>query len=102
MPQDVYARIKNNPQFDELVNSRSRFAWLLSIIMLSIYFGFILAIAYAPGLLGTPVAEGRVTTIGLPIGVGVILSAIVLTGIYVWRANSRYDEMTRKIIEDSK
>lgn len=102
MSQDIYARIQNNPKFHELVNSRSRFAWLLSAIMLTIYFAFILVIAYAPGLFGTPLAEGRVTTIGLPIGVGVILSAIALTGIYVYRANSRFDELTREILKDSK
>ncbi len=45
---------------------------------------------------------GGVTTIGIPIGLGVILSAFILTGIYVARANSTYDELTRKIIEKVK
>ena len=33
-----------------------------------------------------------VTSVGIMIGLIVILSAFVLTGIYVLRANSRFDE----------
>lgn len=102
MQNDAYAKIKANPKFQELVASRSAFAWVLSILMLVIYFGFIFVIAYAPGVLGTPLTAGGVTTVGFPVGVAVILSAIALTGIYVYKANSQYDELTRQILEESK
>lgn len=101
MSTDAYARIRNNPKFQELVAKRTSFAWMLSIIMLVIYFGFILIIAFAPTFLGTKLGSG-VTTIGFPIGVGVILSAIVLTGLYVRKANGEYDELTRQILEECK
>ena len=65
--------------------------------MLVIYFGFVLTIAFDPKLLGTPLSEGSVTTIGIPIGIGVIVSAFILTGIYVRRANGEFDELTAKI-----
>lgn len=45
--------------------------------------------------MGTPVAG--VVTLGFPVGVGVILSAIVLTGVYVFRANTRYDALERQV-----
>jgi uncharacterized membrane protein (DUF485 family) len=70
--------------------------------MLVIYYGFIFLIAYDPGFLGTPISEGGVTTIGFPIGVGVILSAILLTAIYVYRANGEFDDLTRQLIEGTK
>ena len=95
-------KIRQNPMYAELVRKRSAFAWFLSALVLVIYYGFILVIAFAPKFLGTPIAEGGVTTIGLPIGVGVILSAIALTGIYVYRANGEFDELTKKLIEGSK
>lgn len=101
MQHDAYAKITNNPKFQELVAKRSTFAWALSIIMLAIYFGFILVIAYAPKFLGTSITGG-VATWGFPIGVGVIVSAIALTGIYVWKANSDFDELTRQILEECK
>jgi uncharacterized membrane protein (DUF485 family) len=96
-----YESITRNPKYQELVEKRSSFAWTLSIIMFCIYFGFILLVAYAPGFLGTPLGTG-VMTIGIPIGLAVILSAIVLTGLYVRRANAEYDTLTRSIVEESK
>jgi uncharacterized membrane protein (DUF485 family) len=36
-------------------------------------------------------------TMGMPIGLGVILFTIVITGIYVRRANSEFDDLTEEI-----
>lgn len=102
MKQELVDRIKNDPDFLKLVSERSRFAWILTIIMLVIYFGFVLIIAFDPSFLGTPLFEGSVTTIGIPIGVGVILSAFILTGLYVRRANGEFDELTRRIKAKAK
>lgn len=98
---DFVERVKRDPQFQELVSRRSRFAWILSGTMLVIYFGFIFIIAFAPKVLGTPIGGG-VTTVGIPVGLFVIVSAFVLTGIYVRRANSDFDPVTRQIIERAK
>lgn len=97
MKQELVDRIKTDPDFHYLVQTRSKFAWTLTIIMLIIYFGFVLVVAFNPSILGTPLFVGSVTTIGIPIGVGVIISAFILTGIYVRRANSEFDELTAKI-----
>ena len=101
MNQDVFDRVKGNRRYQELVAKRTRFAWLLSAAMLVIYFGFIFVIAFAPKSLGTPIGSG-VTTIGIPLGLFVIVSAFVLTGIYVHRANTEFDAITREIVEDIK
>lgn len=95
-------RIKSDPQFKELVRKRSAFAWTLSLLMVVIYFGFVLTVAFDKQLLGQPLFPGSVTTIGIPLGLGVIISAFVLTGIYVARANSAFDELTKQIIEKVK
>lgn len=97
MKQEMVDRIKNDPDFIQLTRERSSFAWTLTIIMLVIYFGFVLTIAFDPKLLGTPLSAGSVTTIGIPVGVGVIISAFILTGIYVRRANTEFDELTARI-----
>jgi uncharacterized membrane protein (DUF485 family) len=93
--------IQHDPNYQELVRRRSSLGWMLSIAMMVIYFGFILLVAYAPKFLGTPVGDG-VTTIGIPIGLCVILLAFVLTGIYVSKANSSYDVLIRRIVEGSR
>lgn len=97
MKQEMVDRIKNDPDFLQLVSERSKFAWTLTIIMLVIYFGFVLVIAFDPKLLGTPLSANSVTTVGIPVGIGVIISAFILTGVYVRRANSEFDELTAKI-----
>ena len=94
-------RILNNPKFQELVAKRSAFAWTLSIAMLVIYFGFILLVAFGKSFLGTPIGSG-VTTWGIPVGVFTIVSAFILTGIYVYRANGEFDELNRQILEETK
>ena len=93
--------MKRDPRFRDLVARRTRFAWSLSAAILVIYFGFIFIIAFAPGALGTPLGDG-VTTVGIPIGLIVIVSAFVLTGIYVYRANSEFDALTQQIIEETR
>jgi len=95
-------KIRNNPKFRELVSKRTRFAWTLSVIVLVMYFGFIALIAFDKALLAAPLAAGLNMTVGFPLGVGVILGAIILTGIYVYRANGEFDELNRQIIEESR
>ncbi|MBV1775038.1 DUF485 domain-containing protein [Burkholderiaceae bacterium DAT-1] len=102
MEHDLIASIKANPKFAELVHKKTSLGWTLSIIMLFIYYGFILLIAFNPQFLGTPVSEGSTMTIGIPVGVGVILSAFVLTGFYVKRANSEFDDLTRQVVEETR
>ncbi len=97
----LLARIKSDPQFHELVRRRSRLAWLLTLLMISVYFGFVLLIAFNKELLGKSLFGG-VTTVGIPLGLGVILSAFILTGIYVLRANSTFDDLLKSIVERVK
>jgi uncharacterized membrane protein (DUF485 family) len=95
-------RIRQDPQFDQLCRSRSQLAWTLSAIVLVIYIGYILLVAFGGDFLATPLVAGGVTTIGIVIGVGVILSAIVLTAIYVWKANTTFDDLTHRVLEETK
>ena len=93
--------IKSDPQFHNLVRARSRLAWLLSLLMVLIYFGFVLLIAFDKELLGKSLFGG-VTTVGIPVGLGVIFSAFLLTGAYVAVANSTFDDIMKRIIERVK
>jgi len=92
-------RIKNNPKYQELVSKRSSFGIVLAVLMLVIYYSFIMVIAFTPDVLGTPLGEG-VTTIGIPVGIIIIFSAFILTGVYVKRANGEFDELTQSIKDE--
>ena len=102
MNKELVEKIKNDPNYQELVSKRSSFAIKLSIAMLVVYFTFILTIAFNPSALGTPISSDSVTTIGIPIGIVVIIFAFVLTGIYTKRANGEFDDLNNKIKESVK
>ncbi len=101
MSQHVYDRVKANPKFAELVQKRSSFAWGLSIIMLVVYYAFILVIAFSPATFGQKIGSG-VTTVGIPVGFGIIVLAFILTGIYTKRANGEFDDLTNQIKEEAR
>jgi uncharacterized membrane protein (DUF485 family) len=90
MEADRLTAIAADPRYRALVRRRDRFAWTLSVIVLTAYFGFILLVAFDKPLLAAPIAGGA-TSLGIPIGLGVILLSIVLTGVYVRRANGVFD-----------
>lgn len=102
MNKDLVQRIKNNSDYQELVSKRTSFSIKLTLLMLSVYFAFILTIAFNPSLLGTPLSSDSVTTIGIPLGIAIIIFAFALTGIYTQRANSEFDDLTNKLKESLK
>ena len=94
-----HQRILSHPKFQELVRTRSGFAWTLAVAMLVIYLGFILLVAFARDLMALKIGDG-VTSLGIVLGLVVIVSAFLLTGIYVQRANSRFDDLTRDLTKE--
>ena len=101
MSSDIAKKVRANPKFAELVHRRTKLATTLTIAMLVVYYGFVLLVAYAKPFLATPIGAG-LTTIGVTLGVGVILAAFVLTGIYVAKANKDFDTLTAQIVEETK
>lgn len=94
-------RISETETYRQLVRERSRLAWTLTAIMLVVFFGYILLIAFDRSFLAQPIGSGT-TTLGIPLGIGVILTGIALTWIYVARANQRFDALTRQLVEESE
>jgi uncharacterized membrane protein (DUF485 family) len=97
--KDTIEKIKANPSYQKLVTTRSTFAWTMTIIMFVVYYSFILFIAFSPETLGTSIG-GSITTWGIPVGVGIILFAFVMTGIYVKRANNEFDSLLDDVKKD--
>lgn len=97
MNKELVDKIKANPDYQELISKRSSFSIKLSIAMLVVYFTFILTIAFNPSALGTPLSDTAVTTVGIPVGIAIIIFAFILTGIYTKRANGEFDDLNNKI-----
>lgn len=101
MEPGVEEKIQADPRFRALVRRRARFCWGLAGLMLAVYYGFILIVAFAPSLLGTPLGATAVTTVGIPVGIAIILLAFALTAVYIRRANRDFDRANREILRDA-
>ena len=96
MEQDLAQRIASHPKYQELKAKRTRFGWWLTLAMMVVYYGFILLVAFDKELLSRRLGDG-VMTLGIPVGFGVIVFTIVITAIYVRRANSEFDDLSADI-----
>ncbi|APW47542.1 DUF485 domain-containing protein [Rhodoferax antarcticus] len=96
MQDDLIQRVVSHPKYQELKAKRSSFGWTLTWAMMIVYYGFIALIAFDKSFLAQRIGSG-VTTIGIPIGFGVIVFTVIITAIYVRRANNEYDDLTAEI-----
>jgi len=99
---DSYLQIRNNPKFISLVAKRNRYSFIMTSLMMIVYFGYILLIAFNKEWLATKVAPGMVMTIGIPMGLGVIIFTIVITIIYVRRANTEFDTEAAQVLKEAQ
>ena len=99
MEDDLVRKVTANPKYQKLVRTRTSYGWTLTIMMLIVYYGYIALIAFDKELLAVRLGEG-VMTVGIPVGLGVIAFTIIITGIYVRRANSEFDTLTAEIVKE--
>ena len=100
MRDERLARVAADPRYAALLRRRGGFTVWLTAVMLLAYFGFVLAIAFDKALLARPLVAGGVTSLGIPVGLGLILLAILLTGLYVRRANAEYDAVITALVRE--
>lgn len=93
-------RIRSHPLYQVLRTKRNRLGWTLTVAMLIVYYGYVALIAFNKAFLAQPIGTG-VTTLGIPIGVAVIVFTVAIVGYYVRRANSEYDTLTARILKDA-
>lgn len=99
MEDDLVQRIAANPQYQELKAKRTRLGWTLSGLMMLVYYGFIVLVAFDKAFLAQRLGQG-VMTVGMPVGLAVIVFTIVITAYYVRRANGEFDALTERITKD--
>ena len=101
MSSHLYQKVRANPRFAELAARRSRFALLLSAIVLVSYYALMMLVAFAPQVLRTPISEGATLTIGVPIGAVIIIGSWLLTGWFVSRSNGEFDQINQQIVQEA-
>jgi cation/acetate symporter len=97
----MYQRMRANPKFRELVARRSRFAWSLAAIVLVLFYGFVLTVAFNPLALGQPFFSGGRLTVGVLAELFMFIFFWVLIALYVRRANTEFDALTQEIVKEA-
>lgn len=95
----MYERMRANPKFQELVTKRTRFAVSLAAIVLIMFYGFVMVVAFNPVALGQPVSEGSMLTVGVAVELFMFIFFWALTAVYVKRANTEFDALTQEIVK---
>jgi len=89
--------ILNDKDFQSLSSQKNTISVILTILELVLYFGFIALIAFNKPFLASKISGA--ISIGIPIAVATIFLSWVLTGIYIYWANSKYDVLVKKVKE---
>jgi uncharacterized membrane protein (DUF485 family) len=79
----------------QLSRQRWRLAIALSAVVVVVYFGFVLLIAFNKALVATLIAPGL--SLGILLGALVIVAAWVVTWVYVRWANSHFDRRVQEL-----
>src|SRR6202158_536169 len=99
MPKSTHEMLEA-PAFKQLVRGKRLISIILTIVLFIVYYGYILLIAANKPFLAQKI--GEYTTLGIPIGVGVIVAAWVLTAIYVVWANRVHDVEVSRLLDEMK
>ncbi len=82
-------------EFKQMVSRRWAVSVALTAVLFVVYYGYIVLIAVNKPFMAQRI--GEVTTLGIPLGVAVILLAWVLTAVYVVWANRTHDVEVRRL-----
>ena len=102
MSSEMYQRMRGNPKFQELVRRRGRFATVMSIAVLTLFYGYFLLVAIRPGALGGPLRTGGQLTVGVAIELALFAIFWIFTGIYAHKANTEFDALTQEVVAEAQ
>ena len=100
--EELYRRIDADPEFHALSRRRSRLSWALTAVVALSFYSWIFVIAFRPAWFAQTLGPETVLTVGVAAGIGVIVLAVTLTGVYIWQANQHFDAQNRKIVAHAK
>ncbi len=93
--------ISKNPKYQKLVRTRNFYGWSLTAVMMLVYYGYIYLVAFKRDYLAQTLGDS-VMTLSIPFGLGVIVFTILITGVYVRRANAEFDKLIQEILQETK
>lgn len=101
MSNPLYENIKRDPRYAQLVRERARFATTLALLVITVFFGFVLLVAFMPSAIAIRLFDGSNLTLGIALGFTQFLFFCTLTWVYVRRANGDFDARNAQIVADA-
>ncbi|RLA02328.1 MAG: DUF485 domain-containing protein [Gammaproteobacteria bacterium] len=89
-----------HPKFQQLVSSRGRMNLIFSLIIIIGYGIFVLGMAYAPELMSQPISPTGSITYGIAMGLFMIVTGVVSSGIYIRWANQKCDPLKQELLNE--
>ena len=90
--------ILQSPAFRKLVKNRWNISLTFTFLMLFVYIGFLMVVAYQKETLKMPIGESL--NLAIIMGIGIIIFSWLITGVYVYWANNYYDAAVKEIKKD--
>jgi uncharacterized membrane protein (DUF485 family) len=100
MSSTLYARIRRNRRFTELVDKRNRFTARLLTLVLTLFFGFIGVVSFQPKIIGQRLSQTSALTVGVVAEFSLFIIFLAVAGLYVHRANGEFDSITQDLIKE--
>lgn len=92
-------QVKALIRFKNFVSKRNKISLVLSLVILVCYYIFILGVGLAPEVLGYRLGPSSIT-LGIIVGVFLIVLSVVATGLYTFLANSYFDKDQDEILRE--
>lgn len=100
MTGDMLDRVLAHPAYQELVRRRGRASLGFFLLMLVVYAGFILTLAFWPEVFARPVGAGYTMSVGVLSASVVAVSAVVMISAFVHLSNKHFDPLIEAIVRD--
>ena len=99
---DLSRRLSADPNFKALVRERFKLRFILSAVVILIYFSFILLVAFLPASMASQIIPCSVVSVGIVSGIGLIALSVAFTAIYVIRANGRFERLAQQVLKGTQ
>ena len=86
-------------RFQKFVSFRNKFSVSLALVILVCYYAFVASVGFFPDVLGYRLGPSSIT-LGILLGVSIIVLSFVSTGIYTLFANKYFDKEQAEVLEE--
>ncbi|AWI34622.1 DUF485 domain-containing protein [Helicobacter apodemus] len=86
-------------KFRDFISLRNRVSLILSLVILVFYYTFIVSVGLFPEVLGYRLGPSAIT-LGIIVGICLIVTCIIATGIYTFFANVYFDKAQEEVLQE--